>query len=205
MIFHYVNLVVWEDIFAVYNDSHDVLMCDSISLRICCKLFGDSDPELRPGSSILKTQKKYFQPESDALFLVSKDLDAYKLLNSETLPQNMDLSAYQNGNLTSDFSTRKTVFIGISSPKQNLLAKAIYRDFPRLDIYCVGAVLDSLEQNNVRDLQKYSGSGFEWFFHMLRDPKRFMSKIYRTLTVIAKLVANKSYRRKFRHFSTLLR
>ncbi|MDB2321133.1 hypothetical protein N9V26_03625, partial [Amylibacter sp.] len=76
------------------------------------------------------------------LMLVSRHVDIETECTIRTLPFFDDTVIIPDSLLSLHGTKFQTIFIGISSPKQNELALKLAKIFPESDIYCVGAALD---------------------------------------------------------------
>jgi hypothetical protein len=69
-----------------------------------------------------------------------------------------------------------TLVVGVSSPKQNVLANYLYRIRPDVRYFCLGAAVQitwGVEYSNT----KLRGSGFQWIEFLVLHPKRTIGKI----------------------------
>ncbi|MDN5249915.1 hypothetical protein QWJ17_00250 [Betaproteobacteria bacterium LSUCC0117] len=141
-IHHYVNLIGWRDILMIMKESEfdvnidHLFYCDTWSLLVIGKLFGHKlihMPGPRIASNILDLE--------DVEYLTSSVVNA----RSTVLPffsDNFEIRRYAES-----YQLRgSNLALGISSPKQNLLAyelakSAIKHSSPLFNIWCLGAAL----------------------------------------------------------------
>jgi hypothetical protein len=201
VIHHYCNLICWEHISNLTSQKgHFKLYCDSLSFQIMAQIFGFK-LELTAGSNshtsiISNVRKKH------VLFLLPRVpntlFESYIVLpkfGEEPYIQKEVLDIVKKENI-------KTVFIGISSPKQNQYAEKLSVYFPYLEIYCVGAILDQIAENgDLSQIHKISsGKGFEWAVFLIKAPKRTVVKMAQVLLNSMAIILDRRRRLKFRNF-----
>lgn len=183
MIHNYINLSCWSECNKIADkfdkDKCNNYYCDSIYFYLLIKMIcGPID--LNPGSTE-KGNAINNLDKSHSLFIFSKHTDIAKnqlicsFLNNED-----EIKRYaseivkfiRKQNLKIEF-----IYLGISSPKQNLLAFFIKEFLNDCNIFCIGAVLDDMILNNNRKYPK----GFEWLFRLLENPKRALLKFKKYL------------------------
>ena len=202
MINHYVNLVGWNVLLDNYNPNLDVYHCDSISLLLMAKIFGES-AAYTPGPTVIPYACSK-AANSDTLFLVSNSIHKSFFKNSYLLPQFFS-EVYIDDLLAETLSNNSfsEVFIGISSPKQNILAHQINCICPNTTIYCIGAALN-IELMGLKN-SILSRTGFQWIDFLLRSPKRTFSKLYDTSLATFLILFFKEERLRFKLFCALLK
>jgi len=195
-IHHYVNLVGWYEIYnsIVGNDISSVkniVYCDSLSLSILSRFFGNSVLRL-PG------------PIAFSNYISSNGLSKCTILSSDGFGATYKLPFFKNLSEIDSFLPEypilnQDILIGISSPKQNVLAsklaKLVSVDY-EIDIHCLGAAL------NLKDFVKGS-TYFFWANFLRADFKRTSKKLLLTLYEIL-LLLSPSRRKKFRSFLFIL-
>ena len=144
------------------------------------------------------------EPESleNWFFLVAKPTEKLLLKKSFVLPFYDDVSVCKNlENILTELKPNTNICIGISSPKQNLLATKLHEIRPDIDFYCLGAALSTdYLLNFTKDDSKVSGSGFEWFKFLLLEPSRTIKKLKITITEILRITFDMKYRNQFKQF-----
>ncbi|MDA9006534.1 hypothetical protein N9J36_02840 [Litoricola sp.] len=167
VIHHHINLVGWDTLLENhldYGDRKSFYYCDSWSLFVI-GLFWGRVLRRFPGTERFFS----FKINSEFLFLTAR----YLPVNHIILPSFGDLSSYVE--FAERFATKhENLVIGISSPKQNLLAYIISRtsDLPEnLHIYCLGAAIY---------LAKKPSSRIPFINFFISSPGRFAMKVYQT-------------------------
>ena len=195
MIFHIINLACWESKIFEKKKVNETFFCDSFSFKFLAFLFG-RNLKWTTGSDF-----NYLIEDASAcnqaVFLTSARKKEFRNDIQFTLPMfnddvfiSKDLDNFLNKN-----AKLKYCFIGISSPKQNELARYISKEYPDFDIYCLGATLDIYE-NEIKTA-KFSRFGLEWLFHLFLSPKRTYTKILITLKSFLLILFSKEKRNKF--------
>lgn len=187
MTYHFVNLVSWK-FFSKNATESQKINVDSISLQFICFLFGR---RVRRISGV-----HYFNNSIESLEVFYLTSSSYKISAHFVLPFWRKIEEIE---LTDDLilaiSKKNNLVVGISSPKQDKLAELICQKFPEKTIYCLGAAIYT---NNKAKL--YDRYGLSWFFLMLQDWRRFVSKISLTISSATKILFLQSERRAFRKF-----
>lgn len=191
MSYHFINLVSWK--FFKKRDVNIFLFVDSISLWLLCLIFG----------------KKTFRNSGYRVFHSLSNFDSTLFLVSDLKKSNsnqIQLPFWRTENdivleekLVNEIQKYDRIIIGISSPKQDYLAFLISLKFPSKEIYCLGAAIYT--SSNLRNFDKL---GFTWFGLMLKDFKRFRSKMYKTLISIFLILFHSKTRKEFREFVKLV-
>lgn len=193
MINHYVNLVCWKSISCLQLTQKCEIWCDSISFAILLRIFGHQ-VELAPGTKLIPFIRNQIQ-NPECLMLFSSEPNIETECTVRTLPFFNDIITVPQSILSLENTKFKTIFIGISSPKQNELALELAKIFTGSDIYCVGAALDKALDQDFSAISKHtSKSGFEWLLFFIFDPKRTTIKILQTLrSILEILISRKAY------------
>ena len=164
-----------------YCSENETYYCDSISLLFLARLFGIKLC-YRPGTVVARDFHCRMKNEK-VLWLTSSPDIIIAAGHVEVLPQfeeSFEDFCTANKILLSRF---ETIIIGISSPKQNELAREILfwlgeRSNTSTDIHCLGAAVDpdiSLRSSHL------SGTGVQWAEFLIISPKRTLKKIIITL------------------------
>ena len=86
------------------------------------------------------------------------------------------------------------IIIGISSPKQDKLALLLNNKFPKKEFICLGAAVYSKPIFNSENLFN------TWISLFISNPFRTLSKLYKSLLEVKKIILNKKERNLFRQF-----
>jgi hypothetical protein len=201
LINHYVNLVGWKVLLNNYDSSLDIYNCDSISLLLMARIFG-WNPAFTPGSTIIPYAFTKAN-SSGTLFLVSNFKHKSYFKYSYLLPQ-FESEVFVDETLAGIISNNSfnEIFIGISSPKQNVLAHRINSISPDLTIYCIGAALNVEMMGSKKSI--LSRTGFQWIDFLFRSPKRTFFKLYDTVLSVLLILFNKDERLRFKLFCARL-
>ena len=197
MIHNYVNLIYWKEALGFFDPNRDVFHCDSVFMALLLKLLR-CPSKIEPGSSVVPMIIESKDSES-VLFLTSRFYGFYAH-RQVVLPPNLDLSndAYIKQIAREVIQNEiKLIFIGVSSPLQNLLAQKLISYCPNLEIYCVGAVLDVLGKGSDSCDIPLGGTGFEWIYHMYRDPRRTTVKLKKIFIELGWILFSTKYRSEF--------
>ena len=188
-VFHYINLACWDefyDVFKEYSSEKSFVYCDSISMKLLLRIFGFQYMRNRAGSSetdYLLERKLDNKITVLSAFYISFFGDDQIVLEDNLV--DLDLCA---ASLSGVIPEGNSVFIGISSPKQNFLAIKISELRPDLEIFCLGAVISTfVHKADVEEMSSQSNTGLEWLFHLKRDPIRFVKKIRLIVVAIFKI------------------
>jgi len=89
-----------------------------------------------------------------------------------------------------------TVFIGMTSPKQEILSNLIFRKTKAINIISVGAVFDYLSRPLTYYFFLMRKIGFEWLYRFIKDPIKifpriFFSNIFFLIIIIYEYILNK--------------
>jgi hypothetical protein len=201
---HFINIACWYHFFESFKNSdttRSAIFCDSISMRILCGFFGIRNLDYRTGSSEIETIYKAMGGKEMTVlspFYIPFFGDDQIVLEKELVDFD-----YVTSNISGSIAFNHNVFIGISSPKQNLLAMKLAQLRPDLKIYCLGAVIATFKDiEQVDRMSRKSNTGFEWLFHLKRDPSRFFNKIRLMSVALLKILFKD--REKFSMFGSQL-
>jgi hypothetical protein len=159
---------------------------DSMSLSFVLKFLGVPHKRV---SGIRTYQKIEKQVRSYYLLPFIFDPE----IEGEVLPylENADIDSYAS-RLTNrlDFSQFDRLIIGISSPKQDRLARGISK-FYNGEIYCLGAAIQ-YRDNRLVDVSDVVG--LTWVLMLIRSPLRTVKKIVKTMVELILIIASRNYR-----------
>ena len=205
MINHYINLVCWRAMHDLYDGARDKVWMDSVSIKLLVGMFR-RDAEYRAGTSILGRIGPQVNSVPSWFFITARKLENVALEIQIVLPflkegEESDVpDAVRRAILSLDPGT--SVGLGVSSPKQNRIAVALYELRPDLEYHCLGAALFALEADGAEAgrAASLSGSGFEWLRFLVATPRRTWTKIRTTLAEAFRVLLLPSSRQKFKLF-----
>lgn len=103
---------------------------------------------------------------------------AGRSIRHQALPQ-MNLEEIESFD-TGAFASSDIVFLGIASPKQEILAQRIYRN-TGAKCFCIGGALNMIEGLETPTPRAINRLGLEWLFRLGHEPKRRIGRFLRTL------------------------
>ena len=197
MVHHFPNFVCWREIFHAYNRDRDLIYIDSILCFMAGMLAGKvgnyfSGPQMA---------HRLLNESSDQLyFLLAENVEKISVDKKLILPFK---SSFEGDPEVLDFLENlphgSSLVIGVSSPKQNILANYLYRIRPDLRYFCLGAAVQitwGMEYANT----KLRGSGFQWIEFLLLHPKRTIGKISNSVLELFLIFTSRKRIRLFRRF-----
>ena len=177
--------------------------CDSLFFFYFISIFYGSTI-YKPGSSLKSLAIKKLK-RNDALYIFSKTTN--KALNYLVAPKftednDYEIFANQIFNFIKNNNLKiKYIYLGISSPKQNLLANHILKIKNDHVIFCIGAILDDIIDNDFREFRK----GTEWILRFFKKPRRSINKFYMYFIILLKIflvdksLLNEFYQKKLKN------
>ena len=189
MTVHFINLVSWRHF--LEHKGHSIKHLDSISIVILAYLFGFRFPR----SSGVEFYSENLDTLSNSLFLTARECSS--LSHYYVLPYWNDLDQISlPADLRNMLKGYDKCVLGISSPKQDILARIIEKQFPNISIYCLGAAIYPQ-----RDKSFVLKNGhFLWLYFLIVDPKRTWPKLRITFMEIWRIIFSKRDRKLFRRF-----
>ena len=189
MLYHYVNLVSWkffED--SVLKDASDqFIYIDSLSLFVVSRFFGF---RIKKYSGVLALSDLLEIIDFQSCIILGGDSRFLEIKNVEvpywTNPNEICL----HEDFVKELSCYQTIFIGISSPKQDKLGLLIQEVMPEKDIYCFGAALYA---------KPFRILGTYWLSFLFKSPGRSVVKLSQTFLNILELLLNFSRRNQLRN------
>lgn len=186
---HFVNLISWRHF--LDNKKESIKHLDTCSIVLLARTFG-FPVEKVSGVSFFRKHSSSLQ---SSIFLVAKP--APDFTSSYVLPQWPDSQAISLPlDLKEKLKAHKACVIGISSPKQDVLAQMIQREFPDLEIFCLGAAI-YCKRSTSKILER---DRFLWIYFLFSSPKRTFLKLYITVLEIFKILFIKKDRVLFTKF-----
>lgn len=194
MIYHFVNLVGWNEIYDGESVA-DQYLVDTITMQFAVFVFSGRRIKVNGGSSFLGELSK----ASNAVVLHSGKGEVPKGSSMDffEVPRAMEDPKKFASQIGEQIGNDRTVFTGISSPKQNILAREVAAAVDQVDVYCLGAIVDDflLGRQVPKAVSKFK---LEWLYRAINDPKRFISKMQGTVSGFWKIATSSTDRARFR-------
>jgi hypothetical protein len=203
MIHHYINLVCWRPMLALYDTDRDLVWIDSGSLRDSLARLRP-DAEYRPGSSILPRIGPGTPEGKNWFFFTAGPVAHLSADNQMPLPFFDVVSLPDHiASILKALPEDTRVGIGISSPKQNYLAALMHALRPDLEYHCLGAAITVHFAQRCGKPPALSGSSFEWLKFLVWSPRRTLGKIVTTLGEMLAIRLHGPSRDDFAHFAQI--
>lgn len=182
MITHFLNLVALDclDEIDLEKNENFVLYCDSISLLIKMRILG-LKPVYNPGTTMVDKMIDHSN-KKEYLFLTPSYIP--QIRNQIVLPYFEDVKKDNIDDIVSsinEFKNIESIYLCISSPKQNILAHRLHQSINVDNIFCVGGAISVMLSKHRNSNNFFSKSGLQWLLFLFIDPKRSMNKINKTL------------------------
>lgn len=187
MTYHFINLVSWRYFDNYTQDQKRYL--DSFSITLLAFLYGIKLTKVS-GISFYHNNKIYLK---EALYLVSETNHIFKHQLALPYWEDIDDIIITNA-IRSEVKDFQKIVLGISSPKQDVLASLIQNEFPQKEIYCLGAAIYTDLSFNRFD------SRFLWVYFLLKSPRRTVFKIKHTLIEFFSILFKVRKRNEFKLF-----
>ena len=195
MVKHFVNLVGWKAVYSVCRQ-RDCVYIDSLTMWLAVRLFCGKGYARHPGSSASAVLTK----DGSKLVLAAREF-APKGPCERILAVPFPLVDYDGfvETVAGEVSEGEDVIIGISSPKQNILASRISMVVSSSTIYCIGAVVDDYYSDRLIPgwVRRFR---VEWLYRGVVSPKRMIAKLSATISAFYKLMISGDERTKFAQF-----
>ncbi|MDA9039819.1 hypothetical protein N9H54_01500 [Gammaproteobacteria bacterium] len=197
MINHFPNFVCWKEIYQIYDKSRDTVYLDSISCYVLGLLFGVkgnyfSGPEM--AHSLAK------KPLGDFHFLLSEEIGDIEKAKKLVLPFKESFIGDKSVlEFINSVPVNGKVILGISSPKQNVLAAYLFSVRSDLEYFCLGAAVKQTWGFNGGNT-RLRGTGFQWVEFLLFQPKRTLGKQAKTLVEAFAILCSPTRIKLFREF-----
>ena len=197
MIHHFPNFVCWSAIFEAYDGERDLLYLDTLSCLVAGYMIGVkgfyfSGPQM--AHSLLGDEA------SDLYYLLAEDSfriaasRRYVLPFKESFESDTDVLVF----LQSVPRNAKLV-IGISSPKQNSLARYLHSIRSDIDYFCLGAAVSQTWATSYGNTA-LRGTGLQWLEFLYAAPARTLSKLSSTVTGFMRMICSPTERKLYREF-----
>lgn len=193
MVFHYVPLYSWESYVSKVNDG-EVFFADSLSIQIAIFLIMKKWIKRNPGSNQLS---KIIPSKDTSIFITSQEYLNVNI-NMIVAPKNIYNPEEYARSILDKLDNFENLYIGISSPKQNLIAKEILENNSEINVYAIGAIVDDfcLKKNKIPKI--VNKVYLEWLFRAFKNPFRFLKKISQILITFNQLFFNGKKRNEFK-------
>lgn len=185
---HFVNLVSWKAHLRLEPGEYHI---DSVSLQWLNYLYTGMWIGRVSGLAFIN---RLNLEECDIISAYNIDCADYVAPNLESYN---DIKRYAE-EILSVLSKDKLV-LGISSPKQDSLARVLRKYGYEGQIYCLGAAL--YERNELINVDRL---GLNWLYMLFKNPVRGTKKVIITILNIFKIVCNKNERNAFKNTMKVL-
>ena len=196
MIKHFPNLVCWQEVISDYDRKRDLIFLDGISCYALGLIFG--------------IRGNYYSGPQMAHALKNEHLSNYFLLADDIKDINEDnkivlpfKDSFENDMLVIDFINKipkgSNVIIGVSSPKQNILAQYIFSLRNDLEYFCLGAAVKQtwgFKNANTR----LRGTGLQFLEFFMLQPRRTIVKHAATWVEMFSILFSYNKTKKYRSF-----
>ena len=201
MVFHYINLKGWKVILESNLNENDRLFADSAAISILASFILGKKIKRNSGPSSFK---KLMNNKVNYCVICSKNSDfTHNKSNFFVAPEKIKYPFEFGQKLAPKLSNYEYICTGISTPKQNLIAKGIASINVNAKIFTYGAVIDDLILER-KIPQVWQNFGFEWLYRFKFDFKRGVSMFSINIVNILKILTIKSYRDSFLRLSKRL-
>ena len=163
----------------MYEESRDIVYLDSISCYLLGLIVGVKGHYFSGPEMAFHIAKK--KSLGDLYFLLPEEIADIDKSKKLVLPFK---ESFTGDKTVVDFINsvplNGTVILGISSPKQNVLANYLFNTRPDLEYFCLGAAVKQtwgVKGGNTR----LRGTGLQWVEFLLFEPKRTLVKQVKTL------------------------
>ena len=184
---HSYNTAQGDSLFSEAILNSDILLPDGVGIVFAAKLIKGKSLKKIAGADLffyemnkLNRQggKCFFLGSDDASLQIIKERAKYEYpnVNVFTFSPNFKpaFSEEENKEMIDEINKCKpdVLFIGMTAPKQE---KWAYEHFEKLEVghvCCIGAVFDFYSMRVKRAPQSYIDLGLEWFFRLIKEPRR---------------------------------
>jgi N-acetylglucosaminyldiphosphoundecaprenol N-acetyl-beta-D-mannosaminyltransferase len=173
-----------EDVMLKHVFTQDRLLCDGKPLTHLLRHANKGITQIR-GADLMRSVIASSTDKNRHFFLGSTDENLSKLVfKARDLNRNLEISGWHSPAFTNDYeenlefwinqiqNSRSTiVWVGLGTPKQDFVAYRIAKELP-VKVIAIGAAFDFLTGNIPEAPRLIQLIGLEWFFRLLREPKR---------------------------------
>lgn len=182
------NLLTWKYLHDNWHDNR-VVYFDSISIYIATRFFTSSNPSVFSGVEFVSRNGSLI---SNSLILSGHENKTHgKNLVLPFWKESVDVEKSDIHDLENYIDD--IICIGISSPKQEILADQLIGNYSTI-CFCLGAALNNDVTGFVRR------NNIVWLALLCKDPRRGLNKLYQTLVQFSKLLFSRQRRREFKYF-----
>jgi len=158
---------------------------DGVGLYSSLKFLGFHPLENFNASDLNQKAFDYFIKNRTPIYILGGKFDT-SLILSAFIKKGVNIKGYSNGYeetvslhdlaLTISNSCAEVIIIGISVPKQEKIAHALFKLLPDKSFLCVGNFLEFYLGTKKRAPEFLRNSGFEWLFRLSIEPKRLWKR-----------------------------
>ena len=197
MIHHFPNFVCWREIFNSYTEDRDLIYIDSI----LCFLVGILVGKFGHYCSGPQMANRLISESSDRqFFLLSENIKTISADKKLVLPFRSSFEGDAEVlKFIENLPHESSLIIGVSSPKQNILANYLHSIRPDLRYFCLGAAVE-ITWGRKWTNTKLRGSGFQWIEFLIVNPKRTIGKISNSILEAFLILSSRKSIALFRQF-----
>lgn len=161
------------------------IYADGVGLYLSLKFLGFHPLENFNASDLNQKAFDYFIKNRTPIYILGGKFDT-SLILSAFIKKGVNIKGYSNGYeetvslhdlaLTISNSCAEVIIIGISVPKQEKIAHALFKLLPDKSFLCVGNFLEFYLGTKKRAPEFLRNSGFEWLFRLSIEPKRLWKR-----------------------------
>jgi N-acetylglucosaminyldiphosphoundecaprenol N-acetyl-beta-D-mannosaminyltransferase len=190
---HCYNIAQKDEVYASSLIKSDVLLPDGISIVFAAGILLGTKLKKIAGADLFYYEmtylnnfggKCYFLGSTENTLLkilnrVSKDFPNVKV-NWLSPPFREEFSEHDNELMITDINNFEpdVLFVGMTAPKQEKWAYQHFNELKVGHICCIGAVFDFYAGNVKRAPKWMIDLGFEWFYRLIKEPKRLWKRYF---------------------------
>lgn len=161
------------------------IYADGVGLYLSLKFLGFHPLENFNASDLNQKAFDYFIKNRTQIYILGGNFDK-SFIVPRMAQKGLNVKGYSNGYEDTDSleelavsisnSCAEVLIIGISVPKQEKIAYALYKLLPDKSFLCVGNFLEFYLGTKTRAPEFLRNSGFEWLFRLVTEPKRLWKR-----------------------------
>ena len=161
------------------------IYADGVGLYLSLKFLGFHPLENFNASDLNQKAFDYFIENRTKIYILGGKFDK-SLIVTKLAQKGLNIKEYSNGYEDTDSlgelahtisnSCADVIILGISVPKQEKIAHALFKLLPDKSFLCVGNFLEFYLGTKTRAPEFLRNSGFEWLFRLLTEPKRLWKR-----------------------------
>ncbi|MHC1736435.1 MAG: WecB/TagA/CpsF family glycosyltransferase [Ignavibacteriaceae bacterium] len=161
------------------------IYADGVGLYLSLKFLGFHPLENFNASDLNQKAFDFFIKNRTPIYILGGKFDKSLIVPGFT-QKGLNVKGYSNGYkdtdsleelaLTISKSCAEVITLGISVPKQEKIAHALFKLLPEKSFLCVGNFLEFYLGTQKRAPEFLRNSGFEWLFRLLTEPKRLWKR-----------------------------